>query len=66
MDLTDKLKKRLTQAQDEIKNAWSRGAFTAESIEATIQLNSKWVGKCEMISELIEMIEEIEEEYKNE
>ena len=64
--LTDKIEKRLSQAKDEIKDAWSVGTFTTEDVYQSAQLNAKWIGKVEMIDDILEIIQEAKEEYENE
>ena len=57
--------RKLYEDRDSIKEGWANGEYTTESIDGTVQLNSKNIGKAEAIQEMIEYIEgdeEIEEQ----
>jgi hypothetical protein len=49
MQLLSQLKK----LRELTKEAWSNGVYTAETIEGTIQLNAKALGKAEILEDLI-------------
>lgn len=40
----------------DIKDSWSRGEMTSESMEATLQMNSKWIGVIEGLEAAINIL----------
>lgn len=63
MELFEKVVAELTEVRKEILEAWASGRFTEESSDGTIQMNAKWIGKVEMLDEVIELIKEKSAEY---
>jgi len=52
---------KIQEAIDLHTEAWANGDFTTESIEGTIQLNSKALGKIDAYSEILFIIADIVE-----
>lgn len=52
------LKKKLMEDRQGILDAWAAGNFTRESVEGTVQINSKYLGFVECLDEIIGYLEE--------
>ena len=52
-------KNELVSQLEDLKDSWVNGDFTAESTEATTQLNSEALGKAQAIAEILLTLEEM-------
>jgi hypothetical protein len=60
--VTEKHIKRLIEAKEDIKENWANGAYTAESMEGTAQLNAEAVGAIRQIDQILIDIDNMEVE----
>lgn len=63
MSYVEDVLEELGVVRKEILESWARGAFTEETMEGTIQMNAKWIGKVEMLDDIVELLVEKRKEY---